>query len=239
MPATAAFWTISKLTRPETRSSRSCSGSSPARAACADQLVERVVAAHVLAEGKEPPDASNRPAACRPPVRSKTAWPARRASGRPTSTADATTGPAASGSQREDDIIEAGLAADPAARARHERRGRTRSRRRTHAAGGRRARSPGGRSSRGRPPRRATTSAGTTRPSLHQEADRQLLVVAARAHRDRDVVGDLPGTRRRGSPSAPRPRAGRRAPRRDRRRPSRSCGRHWQHHRRGADHREF
>ena len=49
-PATAAFWTISKLTRPDTSTIRSWSGSRRASTCAADELVERVVAADVLAQ---------------------------------------------------------------------------------------------------------------------------------------------------------------------------------------------
>ncbi len=50
MPATAAFWTISKLTRPDTMRIRSWSGMRLGEDLRADQLVERVVPTDVLAD---------------------------------------------------------------------------------------------------------------------------------------------------------------------------------------------
>ena len=55
MPATAAFWTISRLTRPLTSRTTSFSGSRPPRTAQPDELVERVVPPDVLAHGEQPP----------------------------------------------------------------------------------------------------------------------------------------------------------------------------------------
>ncbi len=88
MPATAAFWTISNERRPLTCRTRSDSGRSPARSLLPHHLVHRVVAPDVLAEAHERSRrASNRPAACRPPVRSNTVCAAAQARrGGPSST---------------------------------------------------------------------------------------------------------------------------------------------------------
>ncbi len=53
MPATAAFWTSSKLVRPETSATRSLAGSRPARSSVPIELVHRVVPADVLAQAQE------------------------------------------------------------------------------------------------------------------------------------------------------------------------------------------
>ena len=53
IPATAAFWTISKLTRPETMSRNPLQPPRADQDLRADELVERVVAADVLADGDE------------------------------------------------------------------------------------------------------------------------------------------------------------------------------------------
>ncbi len=53
MPAIAAFCTISKLTRPETISTSSASGSAPFEQRVADELVDRVVTTDVFAQRDE------------------------------------------------------------------------------------------------------------------------------------------------------------------------------------------
>ena len=53
IPATAAFWTSSKLARPETRATRLACGQPPRQKLRADELVHRVVAADVLAQSDE------------------------------------------------------------------------------------------------------------------------------------------------------------------------------------------
>ncbi len=60
----------------------------------ADQLVQGVVPADVLAQAQQVAAASNNAAACRPPVRSKTACAARKASGSRWMTAAVDDGPA-------------------------------------------------------------------------------------------------------------------------------------------------
>ena len=96
IPATAAFWTISKLTRPDTSRTQS------ARADRSGGSSGRGRRPPVAARAKEPttlstalwrptssrthqgrPRRSNRPAVWSPPVRSKPCWSCRRASGSP------------------------------------------------------------------------------------------------------------------------------------------------------------
>ena len=100
-PATAAFWTISKLTRPETIRIRSQSGSSRTRTREPMTLSSALWRPTSSRIATRRPSVSNRPAACSPPVRSKAAWAARSASGSEVITERATTGrPFGSGSQR-------------------------------------------------------------------------------------------------------------------------------------------
>ena len=53
IPATAAFWTISKLTRPETMTIRSLQRQGPGHHLRSDHLVEGVVPSDVLADRHE------------------------------------------------------------------------------------------------------------------------------------------------------------------------------------------
>ena len=101
MPATAAFWTISKLTRPETRRIRSQRGSSRARTREPMTLSRALWRPTSSRRAMSWPSVSKSPAAWRPPVRSKAACASRRRSGRPRITVRGTTGrPFGSGSQR-------------------------------------------------------------------------------------------------------------------------------------------
>ena len=92
MPATTAFCTSSKLARPLTSSTPSDSGVRPARNWAPISLSRALCRPTSSRRHSRLPSASNRAAACRPPVRSKTACAARSASGSRWMTAASTTG---------------------------------------------------------------------------------------------------------------------------------------------------
>ncbi len=100
MPATAAFWTSSKLARPETRTMRSFSGSSPARKRPPMSLSSALWRPTSSLTSSSSPAASKRPAAWMPPVAVNTSWAARNRPGSARSVSGVTTGPSGIGRQR-------------------------------------------------------------------------------------------------------------------------------------------
>ena len=100
IPATAAFWTISKLTRPETIRIRSLRGSSPASTCEPITLSSALCRPTSSRMAMSSPAGENSAAACRPPVSSNARCAARSRSGRARITVRATTGPSGRGSQR-------------------------------------------------------------------------------------------------------------------------------------------
>ena len=100
IPATAAFWTISKLTRPETIRTRSWSGIAPARTCEPTSLSMALWRPTSSRSASNSPLGVNSPAACRPPVSSNARWAARSRSGSARMTERETTGPSGSGSAR-------------------------------------------------------------------------------------------------------------------------------------------
>ena len=121
------------------------------------------------------PSGVNRPVACSPPVRAKPGWRSR--SGRSASSARAIVGPSGRSRRVDRDLLQRALAA--------------------HAARGRRVEGAGARVARQRPrrPRRCWPRSRRSGPPrcaagdqalAVEEAERELLVVAGRAHRDRE-----------------------------------------------------
>ena len=100
MPAVAAFWTISKLVRPDTIITRSDSGSRPASSSDPTSLSTALWRPTSSRTSTSSPDGSNSAAACNPPVRSNTRWAARSASGMPMIASGVTVRPSATGAQR-------------------------------------------------------------------------------------------------------------------------------------------
>ncbi len=98
IPAIAAFCTSSNDARPLTISAVPDSGTSPPRVAQPTTLSTALWRPTSSRRQRSFPSASNKPAACRPPVRSKTRCAARSSSGRPASVAgSAVNGSAAMG----------------------------------------------------------------------------------------------------------------------------------------------
>ena len=196
MPATAAFWTISKLTRPQTSRIRSWSGSAPR------QDLRRRPACRARCGGRRPRaarpgrrSASNRPAAWSPPVASNTRLGRAEASGRARMTAARDDRAGRDRVAAHLDLVERRLAADPARRRRDEvalgdpRRVERRAPRWTvtSSSGWRMRRRVAER-------RRATTSGAVDQPLGPQEPDRQLVLVARGPHRDGDRRRVLAGS---------------------------------------------
>ena len=190
MPATAAFCTSSKLARPLTSSTAVDRGVRPSRNCGADELVQGVVPADVLAQGR---------AACRRhrtaprhagrPSGRRRAWAARRVAGSRWMTAASTTGRPLRQSDRaaDPDRLHRRLAADAATRRRVEVPLQPRQVDRDARAAGR----PG--------PRCPAPGAdardllrGVDDPLGEQETDGQLAVMAGGPHRDRDAAADAP-----------------------------------------------
>ena len=189
MPATAAFWTISKLTRPETRRTRSWSGRRPARSSAPTSLSSALCRPTSSRSVTSSPSGVNRPEACRPPVVGERALRRAEASGQREEDRPVHDRPA--GRQRvaaHDDLVDGRLAADPATGGRHEvalgdPRGVERP-----ARAGRATMSSGWASARrvadldARRPRRPDS----IRPSVRRKPDGELRLGAGRPHRDGD-----------------------------------------------------
>ena len=99
-PATAAFWTISKLTRPLTMTIRSWSGICFARTCDPTSLSSALCRPTSSRSARSSPFGVNSPDAWRPPVSSNAFWAARSRSGRASSTRRSTIGPSGMGSER-------------------------------------------------------------------------------------------------------------------------------------------
>ena len=185
IPATAAFWTISKLTRPDTIRIRSWSGIALARTCEPTSLSSALCRPTSSRSAISSPFGVNRPAAWSPPVSSNARCAARSRSGQ---REDHRARDDRSVGQRVDaqgDLVDRGLAADPARRRRDE-----------VALGDlrvvERARQPDadgvvGLAERGRVAAGGRDDLGAVDQALRpQEADGELVLVAGRAHRDRD-----------------------------------------------------
>ena len=126
----------------------------------------------------------NRAAACRPPVSSNARWAARSRSGRARITGRATTGPVRQRVAADGDLVDGGLAADPARRGRHEmplRHGRVVERpgqAHDDRVVGLAERQPGRRGS------VSTTSGPSIRPSVRRNPTASSASSPGRAHRD-------------------------------------------------------
>ena len=99
-PATAAFWTISKLTRPLTMRIRPWSGIVLARTCDPTTLSSALCRPTSSRRTSSSPVGLKSAAACSPPVSSNARWAARRRSGRARTIERATTGPSGIGSER-------------------------------------------------------------------------------------------------------------------------------------------
>ena len=115
MPATAAFWTISKLTRPDTSRTLSAQWRRSGQEGVADELVDRVVATDVLARLDEPSCGVEKGGGMQAACLLEDPLDARRASGIETMTERVTTGPETMTGQLDLDLVQGGLSADPAA----------------------------------------------------------------------------------------------------------------------------
>jgi hypothetical protein len=101
IPAIQAFWVSSKLARPETSSTWPVSGNRPSRSAQPITLSTALCRPTSSRSTSRSPAAENRPAACRPPVRSKVRWAARSRSGRSASVRAGTVSSSAETSNRD------------------------------------------------------------------------------------------------------------------------------------------
>ena len=114
-PATAAFCTSSNESRPLTQSTCSRERQQPLAERPADDLVERVVPADVLAQAEQRAVARRRgPVACRPPVAANAACAARKASGQRGDELAATRRSPLDARRLDGDRLERALAADAA-----------------------------------------------------------------------------------------------------------------------------
>ena len=114
MPAVAAFWMISKLARPETRSTLLGSGRCPASSSEPISLSSALCRPTSSRRPISFPLVSNSAAACRPPVWSNRRCAFRSSGGSPVIVAASTTGPSGMGALHVDHV-ERRLAADAAA----------------------------------------------------------------------------------------------------------------------------
>ena len=187
IPATAAFWTISKLTRPRDHQDPVVERHRAGEDLRADQLVERVVAADVLAH-REELAARREQARPRGGRRSRRTRAGRRAAGRAGRGSPSARRPARRGSgsaRRATSSIEAlpqiphDAVATKCRSATFESSNGRDSRTDDRVVGLAQRRRVAGRSYR-------STSWPSSRPSVRRKPDRELGLVAGRPHRDRD-----------------------------------------------------
>ena len=193
MPATAAFWTSSKLVRPETSAIDEASGDSPASRRLPMSLSMALWRPTSSRATISSPLGRKRPVACRPPVDANTRCSARSRSGSEVMIERDTTRPSRQVLAGDGELVDRGLAADAAARGReevplHARRVEVLA----HVDGddvqvllGADVLAVADRRERATPCDQALAE---------EEAGGQLEVVSGRPHRDRDAHGRLPGT---------------------------------------------
>ncbi len=187
MPATAAFCTSSKLARPLTSRMPSWRGVRPARNAAPMSLSRALCRPTSSRRSISPPPGSNRAAACRPPVRSKTPCAARRDCGSEWMTSASTRGRPAIGAARGSNPhgLQRRLAADAAARGRIE---VTLEATQVHLDA--RLQLDAHHIATAPVLDRRHLFGVVDDPLGEQESDGQLVVVAGSAHRDRDTPAD-------------------------------------------------